>query len=110
MAWLVFSLSSLILLTLDKLHDRLTRFQREEKRRQEKKIRNQIDDLRHALKKLEPEIGPDATYEEVRSDCHSRLCLFGPRSLFLPFPSYQSSKLLTKRSIVEQPLTSIYSE
>lgn len=48
------------------LQDRLDRAAKDERRRQEKKLRAAQDDLRHALRKVEPEITYEATYEIVR--------------------------------------------
>jgi pre-mRNA-processing factor 40 len=50
---------------LFKLHTRAVRLAKEERRRQEKRLRNQIEDLRYVLRKLEPPIDLDASYETV---------------------------------------------
>lgn len=41
------------------------RNKKEERRKAEKKVRIQIDDLRYAFKKLDPPIDLDASYEDV---------------------------------------------
>lgn len=46
------------------LHDSAVRLAKEERRRAEKRLRNQIEDLRYALKKLSPPIKLDSSYEE----------------------------------------------
>ncbi|KWU46145.1 hypothetical protein RHOSPDRAFT_32138 [Rhodotorula sp. JG-1b] len=52
--------------TFDKLQHRAVRAKRDERRRAEKRIRILVDDLRYALKKVDPPIDVDtATYEEV---------------------------------------------
>ncbi|GAA5982093.1 hypothetical protein JCM10908_004736 [Rhodotorula pacifica] len=52
--------------TFDKLQHRAIRAKRDERRRAEKRIRVLVDDLRYALKKVDPPIDVDtATYEEV---------------------------------------------
>lgn len=48
------------------LHARVIRQNKEERRRAEKKLRLQIDDLRYAYKKLDPPVDLEASYEEVR--------------------------------------------
>jgi len=47
------------------LLDSAARIAKEEKRRAEKRLRNQIEDLRYALKKLSPPIKLDTPYEEA---------------------------------------------
>ncbi|EGG11939.1 uncharacterized protein MELLADRAFT_33054, partial [Melampsora larici-populina 98AG31] len=47
------------------LHDDVVRVAKEERRRFEKRLRNQIEDLRYALKKLSPPIELDTPYEEA---------------------------------------------
>ncbi|KAH9823196.1 hypothetical protein DFH28DRAFT_351553 [Melampsora americana] len=47
------------------LHDEVVRIAKEERRRFEKRLRNQIEDLRYALKKLSPPIELDTPYEEA---------------------------------------------
>ncbi|GAA5972082.1 hypothetical protein JCM8115_000816 [Rhodotorula mucilaginosa] len=52
--------------TFEKLQHRAVRAKRDERRRAEKRIRILVDDLRYALKKVDPPIDVDtATYEEV---------------------------------------------
>ncbi|POW15166.1 hypothetical protein PSTT_02400 [Puccinia striiformis] len=47
------------------LVDSAARIAKEEKRRAEKRLRNKIEDLRYALKKLSPPVKLDAPYEEA---------------------------------------------
>ena len=53
------------------LHGRASRQAKEDRRKTEKNLRLQIDDLRYAYKKLDPPVDLEATYEEVRSDSSS---------------------------------------
>ena len=56
------------------------RHAKEERRRQERQLRLEIDDLRYAYKKLDPPVELDATYEEVSSQNFFRLAEpAGPR-------------------------------
>lgn len=52
---------------LTQLRARAIRQGKEERRRAEKVLRLQIDDLRYAFKKLDPPVDLESTYEEVRS-------------------------------------------
>ncbi|KAI8456988.1 hypothetical protein BY996DRAFT_4578954 [Phakopsora pachyrhizi] len=49
------------------LHDFAVRIAKDEKRRAEKRLRNQIEDLRYSLKKLSPPIEINIPYEEALS-------------------------------------------
>ncbi|KAI5478245.1 formin binding protein [Pseudohyphozyma bogoriensis] len=48
----------------EKLHARAVRHAKEERRRAEKKLRIQIDDLRYAYKKLDPPVDLESSYED----------------------------------------------
>jgi pre-mRNA-processing factor 40 len=63
----VFFVEEIVRLTLAlrKLQARAARLAKEERRRQEKRLRNQIEDLRYALRKVEPPIDIEASYESV---------------------------------------------
>lgn len=47
------------------MQDRATRLAREERRRAEKRLRNQTEDLRYALKKLTPPVELDTPYDQA---------------------------------------------
>ncbi len=49
----------------EQLQVRAVRHAKEDRRRQERQLRLEIDDLRYAYKKLDPPVELDATYEEV---------------------------------------------
>ena len=53
----------------------------EEAKRAERKRRHLIEDLRYAIKRVEPPISLEATYEEVRHSYH--VFLFGPFTFLL---------------------------
>lgn len=73
---------------LSQLHSRAVRAAKEDRRRAEKKLRLQIDDLRYAYKKLDPPVDLESTYEEVSSRGHGGLC-FPDSSLNAGPLSYQ---------------------
>jgi pre-mRNA-processing factor 40 len=52
------------------LHARALRIKKEERRKAEKRVRIQIDDLRYAFKKLDPPVDLEASYEDVSISFH----------------------------------------
>lgn len=52
------------------LHDRAERIAKDERRRAERRVKQQIDDLRYAMRKVEPAIDVDTSYETVRCDMY----------------------------------------
>lgn len=53
------------MILITKIHERYVRLATEEARRLEKKRRQAIDDLRYAIRKVEPEIGIETPYEDA---------------------------------------------
>ncbi|SCV67520.1 BQ2448_5131 [Microbotryum intermedium] len=55
----------IVRVTFEKLHTRVVRQNKEERRKAERKVRILVDDLKYAYKKLDPPVELGATYEEL---------------------------------------------
>lgn len=92
------------------LHSAAMREAKEDRREAERKLRGQVDDLRYALRKVEPSIGSEATYEQVRTPSASVSSPPTTRRPWIRSVTCPSTPLCLTTARGGQPLTSTSAE